>query len=242
VSQLLDMRQLPRVIVMILALLASATGPAHARDGEVSKTTPQGPPRVLDVLSQIESSLTFSRYTPFTRIDANAGIYEFDCSGMAAWVLRRAAPAAWHGVKQRSATGRIVARDFVRQIASVREGKPAWAWERVARVEDARPGDVIAWLKPARWVSNVTGHVGFVMEAPKPSARIDGGHLIRFADASRYHHQDDSRAEEGRDGFGVGTILLIRDPETGAPVAYGWHGDQSAWISETQIVIGRPRR
>lgn len=227
---------------MALALLAFAGDLAHAREGDPSKTTPQGPPRVLDVLSQIETSLTFSRYTPFTRIDTQAGVYEFDCSGMAAWVLRRATPAAWHGVKQRSATGRIVARDFVRQIASVREGKPAWAWERVARVEDARPGDVIAWLKPARWVSNVTGHVGFVMEPPTRSTRIDGGYLIRFADASRYHHQDDSRAEEGRDGFGVGTILLIGDPETGAPVAYGWYGDQSAWISETQIVIGRPRR
>jgi hypothetical protein len=196
----------------------------------------------MDVLARIEDSLTFSRYTPQTRVDARAGIYEFDCSGMASWVLRRATPAAWHSVRQRSSTGRLVARDFVRQIASVRAERPAWAWERVARVADARPGDVIAWLKPAGWVSNVTGHVGFVMQAPEASRRVEGGFLIRFADASRYHHQDDSRAEEGRDGFGVGTILLIADAETGAPVAYGWFGDHSGWISETQIVIGRPRR
>src|SRR5688500_7136781 len=94
----------------LLCLLLLSTGAARANQPGAGGT-PQGPPRVLDVLSQIESSLTFSRYTPYTRIDAKAGIYEWDCSAMAAWVLRRATPAAWHSVKQRSPTGRIVARD-----------------------------------------------------------------------------------------------------------------------------------
>lgn len=227
-----------RALLLLCALLLSG-GVARANRTAVA---PEGPSRVLDVLSQIESSLTFSRYTPYTRVDAKAGIYEWDCSAMAAWVLRRATPAAWHGVKQRSPTGRIVARDFVRQIASVRVDRPAWAWERVGRVADMRPGDVVAWLKPNGWVSNVTGHVGFVMTAPEPSQRIAHGYLIRFADASRYQHQDDTRSEADRDGYGVGTILLIGDPETGSPIAYGWYGDDSSWIKETQIVIGRPRR
>jgi hypothetical protein len=229
-----------RAVLLLCALLLSS-GPARANRTGAGKA-PEGPARVLDVLSQIESSLTFSRYTPYTRVDAKAGIYEWDCSAMAAWVLRRATPAAWHSVKQRSPTGRIVARDFVRQIASVRVDRPAWAWERVGRVADMRPGDVVAWLKPSGWVSNVTGHVGFVMSAPEASQHVAHGYLIRFADASRYHHQDDTRREEARDGYGIGTILLIGDAETGAPVAYGWYGDDSSWIKETQIVIGRPRR
>lgn len=234
---------MPHVTALALALSTvfawSSPTPRKAQAHEAAKA---GPARVLEVLSQIEASLTSSRYTPNTRVDAKAGVYEFDCSGMASWVLRRATPGAWQGVRQRSATGRLVARDFVRHIASVREGKPSWAWERVGRISDARPGDVVAWLKPAGWNSNVTGHVGFVMSTPEPSRLVPGGYLVRFADASRYRHQDDSRANTDRDGFGVGTILLVGDPETGAPVAYGWFGDYSSWISETSIVIGRPRR
>lgn len=221
-----------RVCALGLVLLAT---PAGARAAA-------GPDRVVQVLLDIEASLTASRYSPITRVNARAGTYEFDCSGMASWVLRRAAPGAFQQVLRRSPTGRLVARDFVRQIASVAPEKPSWGWARVARIEDARPGDVIAWLKPQGWRSNVTGHVGFVMEAPRLSGRIPGGYLVRFADASRYQHEDDSRAATGRDGFGMGTILLLGHPETGAPLAYGWFGDQSGWISETQIVIGRPRR
>lgn len=206
------------------------------------RPTKAGPERVLDVLSQIEASLTASRYTPVTRVDVRVGSYEFDCSGMAAWVLHRAAPAALHAVRRRSASGRVVARDFVRTIASVHPEKPAWAWTRVPRIEDAQAGDIIAWLKPAGWKSNVTGHVGFVVASPQQSRRVEGGYLVRFADASRYQHQDDSRAGTDRDGFGVGTILIVADFETGAPRAYGWFGEYSGWIAETQIVIGRPRR
>src|SRR5688572_939413 len=95
-----------RAVLLLCALLLSS-GTARANRTATGGAS-EGPARVLDVLSQIESSLTFSRYTPYTRVDAKAGIYEWDCSAMAAWVLRRATPAAWHSVKQRSPTGRIV--------------------------------------------------------------------------------------------------------------------------------------
>lgn len=211
------------------------------------KTKPKAAPTdkraaVLKQLAGIEASLVETRYSPYTRVNAARGLYEFDCSGMASWVLRRAAPGAYQRVLRRSSTGRVVARDFYREIAATRPGKPSWAWERVERVEDARPGDVVAWLKPPERRSNITGHVGFVVEAPVASSVIPGGYLLRFTDASRYRHQDDSRTASGRTGFGTGTILLLGDPETGAPVAYGWFGDWSSWLSETPIVIGRPRR
>jgi hypothetical protein len=65
-------------------------------------------------------------------------------------------------------------------------------------------------------------------------------YLVRIADASRYHHQDDSRAGSGRDGFGLGTILVVADSETGAPIAYGWFGLRSGWVLATKMAIGRP--
>jgi hypothetical protein len=230
-----------------LALLAAFALAASAPDALAQNATNPaastvGGARVLEVLRDIESTLVDSRYSPVTRVNPKQGLYEFDCSGMASWVLRRASPGAWQRVRARSLSGRLVARDFFRTIAAVAPDKPHWAWQRVARIEDAQPGDVVAWLKPPGWRSAVTGHVGFVVSAPVPSRRIQGGYLVRFADASRYRHQDDTRAATGRDGFGSGTILLIADPATGAPGAYGWFGDDSSWISETEIVIGRPRR
>jgi hypothetical protein len=235
----LDRRRALSLLSLAMALM---TGAASASETAGARTlAPQGPGRIVQVLDDIEASLVESRYSPVTQVNPKTGLYQFDCSGMASWVLRRAAPAAWQKVRERSATGRLVARDFFRTIAAVQAAKPSWSWQRVERVEDAAPGDVIAWLKPP-WRSGVTGHVGFVVAAPTPSQRVPGGFLVRFADASRYLHQDDSREGAGRDGFGRGTILLMAHPETGVPVGYGWYGDLSSRFAETEVVIGRPRR
>jgi len=61
--------------------------------------------------------------------------------------------------------------------------------------------------------------------------------LVRVADSTSLLHDEDTRA--GRSGFGLGTILLVADPETGAPIAYGWVALR--WRSfETPIALARP--
>ena len=109
-------------------------------------------------------------------------------------------------------------------------------------MRDTRPGDVIAWLRPKELKSTNTGHVAFVVEPPRPTVEVPHGYLLRIADASRYQHEDDTRAETGMTGFGLGTILVIADPESDAPVAYGWVGVRSAWLLETPMAIGRVER
>lgn len=231
-----------RVLLVVASVLVSAASALANSPDAAAEQRPQGrASAVLDVLTRIETTLVFSEYSPVTRVNAAQGSYVFDCSGMADWVLRRAAPAAWQSVRRRSPTGRPVARDFYRAIAAVRPDRPSYAWARVARVDEARAGDVVAWLKPAHYRSSVTGHVAFLVSSPEPSTVIEGAYLVRIADASRYQHQADSRSESGRTGFGTGTILIVPDAETGAPVAYGWFGEHSSWISETPIAIGRPR-
>jgi hypothetical protein len=225
---------------LLVGALAGATLSARVQ-AEPSRSVGVGVERVLEVLEQIDRTLVSSSYSHVTRVDTKSGLYDFDCSGMAAWVLQRGAPGAYQAVLARSATGRPVARDFYRAIAAISPSRPSWAWQRVARLEDARPGDVIAWLKPEGRRSDATGHVGFVLAAPTPSTRIDGAFLFRFADASRYQHDDDSRTATGRDGFGNGTILLSA-LQDGSPAAFGWFGDRSAWLAETRIAIGRPLR
>jgi hypothetical protein len=189
----------------------------------------------------IDATLVTSAYVHDTLVNERAGIYEFDCSGMVAWVLSRAAPGAYRSLRERAGDRRLVARDFYRHIASVRAEQPLWAWARVPRVSEAQPGDVIAWIKPDIIRSPYTGHVAFIVERPVPVADQPATYLVRIADASSYQHQDDSRAGTGRTGFGFGTILVATDPNTDAPLAYGWVGVRSAWIFPTDMAIGRAR-
>jgi hypothetical protein len=97
-------------------------------------------------------------------------------------------------------------------------------------------------LKPELVRSTNTGHVAFLLEQPQPADGVPDGYLLRIADASRYHHEDDDRSESGRTGFGSGTILVVADPTTGAPRAYGWVGLRSRWVLDAAIAIGRPVR
>lgn len=196
---------------------------------------PPAPQRVLDELARIARSLRTSRYDHDTRIDERAGRFDFDCSAMAAYVLRRSAPQALAAV----GSARPVAAGFSRTITSAPVGRFARGWQRIARVAEARPGDVLAWQRPRWFPSNNTGHVAFVVEAPRPH---DLGVLVRIIDSTRYAHQDDTRdTEHGQSGFGSGTLLVATNPLTGAGVGYGWFGAMTHpdWIIPTPVVIGR---
>jgi hypothetical protein len=191
---------------------------------------------VMKKLGAVSASLTASEYQHGIRVDEKRGIYHFDCSGMVQWVLRRAAPrAAWtaaHGLPQRP-----LARDFQRRIARAPRERERGGWRRLARVDELRPGDVVAWLKPVEIDSPNTGHVAFVLLPPVRAPGYENAYLVRIADSTRLLHDDDTRV--GRNGFGFGTILLVTDPATGSATAFGWAGLR--WRAfETAISLGRP--
>lgn len=221
--------------------LPSASGEPASNAQPVSRRPWGDDGTILDRVRHIDETLVDSAYTHDTLVNEGAGIYQFDCSGMVAWVLARAAPGAYQSLRRTVGERRPLARDFYRYIASIRPQHPAWAWARVARVSEAQPGDVIAWIKPEIIRSPYTGHVAFVVERPVPVADQRSTYLVRIADASSYQHQDDSRTGTGRTGFGYGTILVAADPQSDVPLAYGWVGLRSAWIFPTPIAIGRPR-
>jgi hypothetical protein len=191
---------------------------------------------VMKKLGAISAGLTESEYQHGLHVNEQRGIYRFDCSGMVQWVLRRTAPrAAWtvaQGLSQRP-----LARDFQRRIARAPVDRERGGWRRIARVDELRPGDVVAWIKPEVIDSPNTGHVAFVLLPPVLAPGYENAHLVRIADSTRLLHDDDTR--NGRDGFGFGTILLVSDPETGVATAYGWAGLR--WRAfETRIALGRP--
>ncbi len=212
---------------------------------------------VMQRLGTIANEATDTKYLHTTIVDPVRGVYYFDCSGMAAWVLRRSAPVAYAQVAHGLGSQRPLASNFVHAIRRAPTDATR-GWQRIPRVVDAAPGDAIAWIRPPVIRSGNTGHIGFVVLPPREFATsgqvatwgTDGqptwielggmarAYLVRVADATRLHHLDDSRRATNDTGFGFGTILLVSDA-TGQPAAYGWVGPRGN-VFATSISIGRP--
>jgi len=210
-------------------LLASASSPA-LRPTDRSAA-------VVGAVQAIQQSLTSTKYQHRIAVDARKGIYRWDCSIMAAWILARTAPAA------RSAIGvdKPLARDFYRVIQRAPTERAARGWQRLTDVAALGPGDLFAWLKPEMFKERAnTGHVGFAVGKPWRHPRFAGVWLVRIADATTELHGDDSRPPGGEGGFGTATIAFLVDA-TGAPRAYGWYGEAQdpATFVPTEIVLGR---
>ncbi len=193
--------------------------------------------KILALRERVEDSITVSAYQHRTVIDTEAGIYLWDCSGMAAWFLRRAAPKARKAMDK----GRPVARDYYRKIAKASTRRAREGWRRLPHIEDVRPGDLFAWIRPPDFPSRNTGHMGFAAEPARAVPNIPGAYTLRIFDATSLPHQDDTRDREGEGGIGEGTILFLTD-ETGRGTAYGWFGLRSRGVIETDIVFGRVNR
>jgi len=230
-------------VLTVTGALLVALPPTTGRAAEQEASALHRNDHILAQVARIAGNLRESRYNHATVVSEREGRYEFDCSGFVTWVLRRAAPGAYGSILARSKNARPLARDYYWELARAPAGeRTPRGVRRIARVDEAQAGDIVAWLKPAILKSPHTGHVGFLLEAPRPVPDVPGGYLVRIVDASSYQHQDDDRFESGRTGFGSGTILLVADPETGAPMAYGWFGLHSRYVLDTSIALGRATR
>jgi len=232
-------------LVGVVASPGMATASAEESDAaEVSATTRSAAPpstpanhraaRVLKLLERIERTVKETRYEHRTTIRSREGIYYWDCSAMAAYILAKVAPEARKALTRE----RPVARDFYQVIRQAPTRGAHEGWRRLRRITDVRPGDVFAWKRPKDFPSKNTGHVGFVLEAPIPAPGREDAYLVRIADATSLPHGDDTRDPEGEGGFGHGTILFTTDGD-GHGTAYGWFGARSRGVIETPIAFGR---
>jgi hypothetical protein len=207
---------------------------------------PFGPPpppatragaRVLGTLEGIQVGLRQTRYQHMTVVRERDGVFLWDCSGMAAWILRRAAPGAMNAISRE----RPVARDFVSAIERAPIGRSRGGWQRLARIDEALPGDVFAWRRPRGFPSTNTGHVGFVLDRPLPVPGVPNAYAVRVADSTSWGHQEDTRPDDGTGGFGVGTLVFLTDG-SGHGTHYGWYGTMSEGYVITPIHFGRVTR
>jgi hypothetical protein len=205
-----------------------------------SRPAPSAQLAVVASLEGIQRGLTVTKYEHRARIDVRKGVYVWDCSIMAAWILARTAPEA----RRSLAAPKPLARDFYKTIAAAAGASRRAGWRRLVGPADVEPGDVFAWLKPAMFKQRQnTGHVGFVAGKPWRHPKQPSVWLVRIADATTERHGDDSRPSGGEGGFGTATIGFLVDAR-GAAVAYGWYGeaqDPRTYVP-TEIVFGRVLR
>jgi len=223
--------------LLSLAVLLLCSPPALA----ARPAGPSAADRVVRLLEDIQTSMVETGYQHVTRVRAREGRYFFDCSGMADWILRRAAPGAIKAIGKPDGR-RPLAVHFHRKIARIPPGERRGPWLRVKTAAHARPGDLIAWVRPKWFDSTSTGHVAFVVGEPRINRGEVPGVLVRIADSSKFKHEDDSR-DAGTTGFGTG-VLLIPTDDAAQPTGYGWFGSETRpeWIVPTDLVIGRPLR
>jgi len=211
---------------------------------------PLGRSAVLGGLRQIRQTVKSTSYTHHGRIDPAAGVYDFDCSSMISYVLERSAPKARRAVLERAeksarATGkkfdRMRAVNYYEQFVATPTDGVQDGWQRVQKVKQISPGDVLVWLRPEAEAktNHNTGHAMVAVGRPKRVPGLDGAYLLRVTDASSRGHGDDARTTNGTNGFGTGTILLFADRD-GNPKAFGRLGKQSYEIMTSPMAIGRP--
>jgi hypothetical protein len=193
-----------------------------------------------DVLGQamhVFSSMRATAYTHKTTIEAEAGKFEFDCSGFVGYVLAQSQPRAL--AELRAATKK---RPLAKHFVAFFQNLPAdSAWRKVERVQDLAPGDMIAWLKPADVVTKNTGHVMIVRERPVRDERHPDVWSVQIIDSTAVPHgKGDSRKASGLTGLGTGEVLLIVD-ERGVPIGYRWSRGTKATLHMTTIALAGVR-
>jgi hypothetical protein len=208
-------------------------GAAQLDDGDRSE-----PPHDRTVFSEAERVLAAARSTSYshrTRISERDGSFDVDCSGFAGYLLRRAAPTARRELVA-ATVKRPLARDFVAFLSQLPPAGPRGHWRRVDHALDVRPGDLVAWLRPADSHSKDTGHVLIV--AGPPSAARGELHVPVIDSSALAHGDSDRRAADSATGVGRGTIVLRLDPD-GRPRAFRWARERRYREHVTTIVLGR---
>jgi hypothetical protein len=232
---------------------ASCALPARAHpEAELSAgplAAPTGTSILYDEAVRELGAARSSAYQHSTEVDEQAGRFDFDCSGFLTYAVQAVAPDA-RAALPNGPKGRPRAEELVSYFEALPiEGQASAGsrWVRVARVEDARPGDVVAWRRPADVDNTNTGHVAIVaarpspLDAAAPVAAVGGVRewLVRVIDSTLSPHASDTRGDE-ESGLGCGTIGLV-EGQDGAVVGYRWRGGLSARAHRTTIVIARLR-
>jgi hypothetical protein len=223
-------RTLPPAAVCAASLLfLIAAAPATTR--------PAASPLLARAYRMIEN-LKATTYQHVTDIDEQTGEYYCDCSGFVSYLLRKEMPAQYAAVPYPKPFRHPRAVDFHDAFAAApTEAVEGTKWVRIARLADARAGDVVAWRKATIPKMGVTGHIVLLDSTPKPVG--PDLYEVVVIDSTSRPHKDDTRTGD-ETGVGRGTIYLRVDGD-GRPAAFATKSAEGPFTGYS-MVIGRPVR
>lgn len=183
--------------------------------------------------TRILNSIQSTKYEHRTDIDEAKGKYHCDCSGLVGYVLNRSVGKDGTGALG-DGRKRPLAMDYEKFFAKAATKRDRESrWQRIEKLADARPGDIIAWRHEVPKPGN-TGHVIIVDE--RPVLEPDGLVRVVYIDSTTLSQPDDTRPD-GVTGVGRGTMWFTMD-DAGRPVAH-IRGSRKAAPKKEAISIGR---
>lgn len=198
--------------------------------------TPESNPVAIEA-RRILANARATAYSHRTVVDEKAGLYRTDCSGLAGYIVKRISPAHLRAIPHTPTSSRPRAFEFYEAFRAAPTNAVAVSngWQRVTRLADARPGDLIAWRKVNIVPGESTGHVVILDEPPVREA--DGKWRLVIIDSTSAPHAQDSRPN-GSNGVGRGTMWFVTD-EAGRPTGLLWKSPEGKARAPVPIAIGR---
>jgi len=215
-----------RVVLLAVGLLSSSH--VFAQDDSPGSKMAM---RLEAMLGKMEST----QYQARTEIDEKKNSYKCDCSGLVCYLLRSDFPIAYQQLDGVESPWRARPFSVTFYETFIRAGKTKVdGWERINKLMEARPGDVLSWRKKKITKGVSTGHTLVIAGVPKMEK--DGRVRVRVIDSTRKIHAEDSRPE-GTNGVGAG-IMWFEVDDVGAPVRL--YVDGSGKRSQAMMIaIGR---
>lgn len=197
---------------------ADRTGVADARAANPSDRQSLVARKFQVEADRLLGQVTSTSYRHRTRVVEAAGVYETDCKGLIAFLLRKISPA--HLEVLPVATGRRKPRaveyyEFFRGQPPV--GQPSLTfWNRIPTLAEAQPGDILAWRYRDIILGKNTGHVLIIESKPE---RGEGDiYRVEVVDSTGTTHDDDTRPR-GTSGIGKG-VMWFKVNSDGQAIAY----------------------
>jgi len=215
-----------RVVLLAIGLLSSSY--------VLSQDTSPGSKMAMRLEAML-GKMEFTQYQARTEIDEKSNSYKCDCSGLVCYLLRSDFPIAYQQLDGIESPWRARPFSVTFYETFIRAGKTkVEGWERIYKMMDARPGDVLAWRKKKITKGVSTGHT--LVIAGKPKMERDGRVRVRVIDSTRKVHAVDSRPEGGN-GVGAG-IMWFEVDDAGKPVRL-FIDDSGKRSQVMMIAIGR---
>jgi hypothetical protein len=180
----------------------------------------QPTPALVTRARQVLATVKTSTYQHPTDIDASAGRYNCDCSGLIDYLLLQDLPLHYKSIPAPPAPA---------------QPTPGQLWQHVETITQARTGDLLAWRKDPLPEKGSTGHIVLFDSTPKPIA--ENLYEIIVIDSTSLPHHDDTRPANVT-GVGRGTIYIKTDAQ-GHPIGYASKSANGPFLKHP-IAIARP--